>query len=185
VGLDSLQVVMTTKRLRLHTPTVAETEDIAGYLTRNWPHLSPWMPERDPSYFTPEHWERELATRADDPSQLTLLVRTKLDNALVGMVAFSAIARGPAQMANLGYNLAEKAQGNGYLTEGLPVALEYVFEQLGLHRVQANYLPRNERSGRLLRRLGFIVEGYARDYLKINGRWEDHILTSKTRSGVE
>ncbi len=174
--------LLETERLRLHTPSAAsDAEEIAGYLTQNWPHLAPWSPERTPSYFTPAFWECELAQRSTDLGQRTLLVRTRHDDRLCGMIAFTAIVYGPAQMTNLGYNLAEHAQGNGYLTEGLPVALNYIFEELDLHRVQASYLPRNERSGRLLRRLGFTVEGYARDYLKINGRWEDHILTSKTR----
>ena len=63
--------------------------------------------------------------------------------------------------------------------EALKAAIEFMFTTFTLHRIQANYIPRNERSGKLLRKLGFTVEGYARDYLKINGKWEDHILTAK------
>jgi ribosomal-protein-alanine N-acetyltransferase len=56
----------------------------------------------------------------------------------------------------------------------------FAFETLRLHRVMANYQPINERSGKLLRRLGFVTEGYARDYLFINGAWRDHVLTALT-----
>lgn len=62
--------------------------------------------------------------------------------------------------------------------EALNLTNVYVFGELGLHRIQAAYLPHNERSGALLDRLGFEKEGFARRYLKINGVWEDHILTS-------
>jgi ribosomal-protein-alanine N-acetyltransferase len=78
----------------------------------------------------------------------------------------------------LGYSLAEEAQGKGLMHEALTVALRHTLENLKMHRVQANYMPINERSARLLRRLGFQVEGYARDYIFINGAWRDHILTS-------
>ena len=78
----------------------------------------------------------------------------------------------------MGYNLAEAQQGKGYMTEAVRVAIKYVFEELNLHRVMANYMPHNQRSGNLLKRLGFVVEGYAKEYLLINGRWEDHIQTS-------
>lgn len=57
-------------------------------------------------------------------------------------------------------------------------AIEYAFGQLDLNRIMANYMPCNERSGGLLKKLGFSKEGLARKYLKINGRWEDHVLTS-------
>jgi ribosomal-protein-alanine N-acetyltransferase len=66
------------------------------------------------------------------------------------------------------------------MSEALRAGIAYVFETLGFHRIQANHLPANERSARLLRRLGFSVEGYARDYLYINGAWRDHVLTSLT-----
>jgi ribosomal-protein-alanine N-acetyltransferase len=63
--------------------------------------------------------------------------------------------------------------------EALNASTDFVFKHLKLHRIMANYVPRNEKSGKLLKKLGFVFEGYARDYLKINGQWEDHILTSK------
>lgn len=66
------------------------------------------------------------------------------------------------------------------MEEALRAAIRYAFADLRLHRVMANYMPANERSGRVLRRLGFTVEGYARDYLRIAGAWEDHVLTSFT-----
>ena len=64
--------------------------------------------------------------------------------------------------------------------EALRASLDYVFQVLNLHRVMANFMPHNARSNGLLRRLGFTVEGYARDYLYIDGAWRDHVLTSLT-----
>ena len=64
------------------------------------------------------------------------------------------------------------------MSESVAAVIRYAFDEMGLHRVKAAYLPSNERSGRLLRRLGFVVEGYARDYLLIQGRWQDQLLVS-------
>ena len=66
------------------------------------------------------------------------------------------------------------------MREALVRVISYAFDDIGLHRVKAAYLPSNERSGRLLRGLGFVVEGYARDYLLIEGRWQDQILVGLT-----
>ena len=66
------------------------------------------------------------------------------------------------------------------MTEALSLAIHYAFTELNLHRIMANYSPTNERSGRLLRRLGFVVEGYAQNYLLVHGTWQDHVLTSLT-----
>jgi len=56
--------------------------------------------------------------------------------------------------------------------------ISFAFKELGLNRVMANYMPKNIRSECLLRSLGFEREGFARKYLCINGKWEDHVLTS-------
>ncbi|VVM36874.1 hypothetical protein PS682_00069 [Pseudomonas fluorescens] len=65
----------------------------------------------------------------------------------------------------------------------LEITNRYCFEQMGLHRIMANHLPSNVRSERLLESLGFEREGYAREYLKIAGAWEDHVLRALINSG--
>lgn len=102
------------------------------------------------------------------------------NSAVVGDISFTNITRGPFQACNLGYKLDVDFEGKGVMHEALSIAIQYVFDELNVHRIMANYKPTNERSGNLLRSLGFNVEGYARDYLKLNGEWSDHILTSKT-----
>jgi ribosomal-protein-alanine N-acetyltransferase len=101
------------------------------------------------------------------------------DDHLIGVANLTDIKGSPMHGALLGYTLSEVHQGQGYMREALESILDYAFEFRNLHRICANHMPRNERSGKLLRRLGFVVEGYARDYLLINGRWEDHVLTAK------
>lgn len=74
---------------------------------------------------------------------------------------------------------AKKYEGKGFMTEALEVTLQYMFDVVGLNRVMATYMPRNKASEKVLFKLGFEKEGYARKYLKIAGKWEDHILTSR------
>ena len=100
----------------------------------------------------------------------------------MGQCTFSGIARGPFQAAYLGYGLDHRAVGKGLMTEALQAAIRYCFDQLNLHRIMANYMPTNVRSADLLKRLGFVPEGYARDYLFLAGQWQDHILTSLTNA---
>ena len=76
----------------------------------------------------------------------------------------------------LGYNLDESEQGKGYMTEALTASIAYVFRVINVHRLNASYIPSNVKSARILRKLGFVVEGYARDFLFIDGKWRDHIL---------
>ena len=66
------------------------------------------------------------------------------------------------------------------MTRALTLTNRCMFEQYNLHRIMANYLPENLASGRVLEKLGFVREGIAKDYLRINGVWRDHVLTSLT-----
>ena len=91
---------------------------------------------------------------------------------------YTNIVRGVFQACHLGFSLAESAQDRGLMKKTLQVTNRHCFEQLGLHRIMANHLPRNVRSERLLESLGFEKEGHARAYLKIGGIWEDHTLRS-------
>ena len=91
---------------------------------------------------------------------------------------FTNIVKGPFQACNLGYSVAKTREGHGIMTAVVKKGIEIMFKEYGLHRIMANYMPGNARSARLLERCGFVREGYAKAYLKIAGRWEDHVLTS-------
>jgi ribosomal-protein-alanine N-acetyltransferase len=95
--------------------------------------------------------------------------------AAIGNLAFNNIVRGAFQSCHLGYQLDEREINQGFITEALQRAIAYAFEDLRLHRIEANVMPRNQRSRRVVEKLGFGEEGLARQYLKINGVWEDHI----------
>ncbi len=76
----------------------------------------------------------------------------------------------------MGYWMAEPYTRMGYMSDAVCTTLHFVFDQLGLHRIEAACVPSNTPSRDLLKKVGFSEEGYARNYLRINGRWEDHIL---------
>ncbi len=97
---------------------------------------------------------------------------------VIGNVSLTQVARGALQQCVLGYALAEAEQGHGYMQEAVLAAVRYAFDELGLHRVAASHMSNNERSARLLKKAGFVSEGYSRAYLLIHGRWEDHVNTA-------
>ncbi len=164
---------------------VDEAPRMRAFFEDNREHLERWMPVAPEGFYTDAYWRARLEKSfdelaADRAVRLVLMDRAKPDGPLVGNVSLNDIVRGALQQAYLGYNVAEACEGRGLMREGLEAIVEWAFDGLGLHRVSANYQPHNERSGRLLRRLGFVVEGYARDYLLIDGAWRDHVLTAKT-----
>lgn len=165
-------------------PHGAEARMIA-YHAENREHLEPWSPPFSDAVSTHAYWRDRIAAahdefRAGTAVRFVLAERDDPEGAIVGNIGLSQIARGPFQACYLGYALAARLEGRGYMSEALRAAIGYAFDELYLHRIMANYVPTNERSGRLLRRLGFTVEGYARDYLFIAGEWRDHVLTSLT-----
>jgi len=97
------------------------------------------------------------------------------DDAIVGVFNLSEIVRGLFQSAYLGYNAFSPHAGAGYMTEGLELTLGVAFRALKLHRVEANIQPANLRSLALARDAGFVREGFSRRYVRIAGRWRDHV----------
>lgn len=172
-----------TARLVLRVPGPDDAAAMAAFVAANREHFAPWDPVRDDEYFTERYWRRELPqvvarARACTALQLVLEPKREWPPSIIGQCTFSGITRGPLQAAYLGYGLDQRVTGRGLMEEALRAAIEYCFRELNLHRVMANYMPTNEPSARLLRRLGFVPEGYARDYLYLAGRWQDHVLTS-------
>ena len=112
--------------------------------------------------------------RCERPNFAGLLLCRLEDGRVVGVFNLSEIVRGNFQSAYLGYYAGEPYAGRGYMTEGLQLVLRHAFENLKLHRVEANIQPTNAASIRLASRAGFTQEGFSRHYLKISGRWRDH-----------
>jgi ribosomal-protein-alanine N-acetyltransferase len=129
-------------------------------------------------------WTKASKQAAKAGSDLKFAALNLERTEVIGVCNFTNIAMGAFQACNLGYSIAQKYQGQGLMSEIVTAAVDYMLDDYGLHRIMANYLPNNDRSERLLQRLGFEREGYAKSYLKIAGRWQDHVLTSKVRGDL-
>jgi ribosomal-protein-alanine N-acetyltransferase len=123
---------------------------------------------------TPEGFA-EMLVGASAPTEVVYLVVRAEDGAIVGIARISQIFLGNFRSAYLGYSAFAPFDGRGYMTEGLRLVLLEAFGPIGLHRVEANVQPENERSIALVERLGFRREGFSPRYLKIAGRWRDHV----------
>ncbi|MGR3964883.1 GNAT family N-acetyltransferase [Pseudomonas sp. 910_23] len=156
-------------------------ERISRYESVNRRHLQPWEPLWDEEYFTTGNARARVEQQVNNMhagNALCFLLLEPKSGEVLARCNYTNIVRGVFQACHLGFSLAESAQGRGLMKKTLQVTNRHCFEQLGLHRIMANHLPRNVRSERLLESLGFEKEGYARAYLKIAGVWEDHTLRS-------
>jgi [ribosomal protein S5]-alanine N-acetyltransferase len=174
--------IITSDRLILRIAIKKDIPQILRFFTENKNYFTPFYPVLFDHLFTAEYWQYQIENNVlefiHDQSLKLFIFRQGKSNKVIGTINFTNFIRGAAHFCYVGYSLAESEQGQGYMTEALKAATDYVFKELNFHRIMANYMPHNRRSGNVLKRLGFVVEGYARDYLLINGKWEDHILTS-------
>jgi ribosomal-protein-alanine N-acetyltransferase len=175
---------LATERLLLRASDPALAASVADYLARNRAAHAPWNPPLADATFTVEGQQQRLAASAQAEAEgreigWWLTPRDDAGARVIGNLRFSQIARGPFCNAMLGYAIDTAHEGRGLMHEALVAALADVFgPRVGLHRVQANARPENTRSLQLLARLGFAVEGLAKEYLFIDGAWRDHVLTA-------
>jgi ribosomal-protein-alanine N-acetyltransferase len=116
----------------------------------------------------------QLVKRAESETLVSLLLRLRSSEALVGVFNLSQIFRGNFGSAYLGYYGHASYVGRGYMSEGLDLVVRYAFAKLGLHRIEANIQPGNLKSIALVQKNGFAKEGFSPRYLKVDGRWRDH-----------
>ncbi|ABO22120.1 ribosomal protein S5-alanine N-acetyltransferase [Shewanella loihica] len=173
---------LTTDRTRIRLLEGHEAQMLLRYYLENREHLAPWEPERRDDFFMLAHAQSVVAEntrlyKAGLAFRFAILNREQTE--IIGLCNITNLVMGIFKAANLGYSVAERYQGQGYMSEALRALLDFVFHEVGLNRVMANYMPNNEKSARLLASLGFEREGYAKSYLKIAGEWQDHVLTAK------
>lgn len=174
---------LTTQNLILSSPSLEDLSEINDFENRNSNHLKKWESTSSandrPLYGEDQKRLESWIKECEEGKSARFFIRPKEDlSKIIGFCNFTQIFYGSFQACYLGYKIDQEYEGKGLMFEALEASIRYVFEELGIHRIMANYMPINTRSAKLLHRLGFTVEGYARNYLLINGKWEDHILTA-------
>jgi ribosomal-protein-alanine N-acetyltransferase len=154
---------------------VDDAANLASAYVANRRFLAPWEPIREEIFFTTAGQRSRIATVRSDPGAYGCVILDD-DGALVGTITLSGIVYGPACTANLGYWVAQDANGRGLATRAAGLMLDVAFGELDLHRVQAGTLLHNTGSQRVLERNGFERIGVAHSYLLIAGQWQDHVL---------
>lgn len=170
-----------TARLALRLAHVDEAAAVARYWADNRERFRPTDPPRDAEFTTEPYWKARLElNRQEAEAGESLRLYAFAGARPIAAINFTQVRRGPQQACTLGFGVDGAHEGRGYMSEALRAATAHVFDAMRLHRIEANHLPENLRSGRLLLRLGFEVQGYAKRYLYINGAWRDHVMTALT-----
>lgn len=173
------------QQIYLRAPGAHDFEPWSALRAASRQHLQPWEPAWLEDSLTREGYRRRLAwfekLRRQETGAGFFLFALR-DNRLLGGITLSNIRRGAAQCGELGYWIGAPHAGRGYMAEALALVQQHAFGPLGLHRLEAATLPENLPSQRLLQKAGFVAEGVARQYLKINGVWRDHRIYARLAS---
>jgi len=166
------------ERVYLRAPERIDWDAWASLRGRSRSFLEPWEPSWPADALSRWSFRSRIARYAEDwrTDQAYNFFIFSHDDALVGGIGLSNVRRGVSETASLGYWVGEPFARQGLMTAALPLVLDFSFERLRLHRVEAACLPTNVPSRALLTRTGFRQEGYARQYLCIAGKWQDHLL---------
>lgn len=173
-------------RVYLRMPHQTDWQEWARLRRESRSFLVPWEPAWSPdalsrSAFRRRLRQQKLGWREDDCYSFLIFERNT--DQLVGGVSLSNVRRGVSQAGSLGYWMAQTHAGRGYMTESVQRVVQFAFNDLRLHRVEAACLPNNEASRAVLEKCGFQQEGLAAGYLRINGRWQDHLLFAVLADG--
>jgi ribosomal-protein-alanine N-acetyltransferase len=165
----------------LRPPEMGDWETWARLRAESRDFLVPWEPTWPRDVLTQASFRQRVKRYAEDlraDNGYAFFLFRKSDSRLVGGLNLSHVHRGVTQSCSLGYWIGKHFARAGYMSDAVRAIIPYVFDDLGLHRLEAACVPTNDPSRRLLLKAGFTQEGYAREYLRINGIWQDHLLFS-------
>jgi ribosomal-protein-alanine N-acetyltransferase len=168
----------------LRVPQMTDFEEWAALREASRDFLTPWEPTWPDDDLTRSAFRRRLRRYAEDvraDQGYAFLIARCADGALVGGLTLANIRRGVAQAGSVGYWMGLPFVRQGYMTEAVRGVVQFAFSGLKLHRLEAACIPSNAGSIRLLEKNGFSREGYAREYLCINGTWQDHLLYARLK----
>ncbi len=173
-------LVLTTDRLVLRALPPSDAPRVRAYYEKNEPRFGPWSPARPKEFFENDYWRLRLATNLDDIEnsehfRLHVLERSAPEGPVIGNVSLTHVESHARFSGCLGYGIDTDYERTGRMREAVAEVIEFGFRALNLHRIEAEYDPLNAASAQLLKRLGFSIEGYARDFLLIDDKWHDHV----------
>lgn len=178
-GAGTAPPTINAKRVFLRIPGMDDHMDWAHLREQSRTFLTPWEPVWHPSDLTRASFKRRLKRYTQDIREdrgYSFFIFDKDTDSLLGGLSLTNVRRGVTQSCSVGYWMGAPHAGRGYMSEAVQAIIPFVFDGLKLHRVEAACLPENAASIRLLEKAGFEREGYAKQFLCINGRWQDHIL---------
>jgi ribosomal-protein-alanine N-acetyltransferase len=168
----------------LRMPQMTDHAEWAELREASREFLTPWEPTWPADDLTRGAFRRRLKRYVEDQrtdQAYAFLVLRGGDSAMVGGLTLANIRRGVSQAGSLGYWMGAQFAQQGYMTGALLALIPFAFGTLRLHRLEAACIPANAASIRLLEKTGFRREGYAREYLCINGMWQDHLLYARLK----
>jgi [ribosomal protein S5]-alanine N-acetyltransferase len=168
----------------LRIPQVTDFADWTTLREISRDFLTPWEPTWPADDLSRSAFRRRVRRYAEDlrtDQGYAFLISRTSDNALVGGLTLANIRRGVAQAGSIGYWMGQPFVRQGYMTAAVRAIIPFAFASLRLHRLEAACIPTNAGSIRLLEKTGFVREGYAREYLCINGIWQDHLLYGRLK----
>lgn len=169
-----------TERLHLSVLRPGHADQVASYLSRNREFHKPFHQSHDDLYFTLQEQKEYLRSdlrRYYEGSMVPFWVSLKESpDQVIGRLSFSYIIRGAMKTCLVGYHLDREKTGCGYMREALRGGCDYMFRVHGLHRIQADVMPENEASRKVVEAVGFEEMGYNRLYMEIDGTYRDHVL---------
>jgi len=172
----------------LRTPQMTDYAEWAALRENSRSFLTPWEPTWPADDLSRSAFRRRLRRYSEDlrtdQGYAFIIVRNS-DDALVGGLTLANIRRGVAQAGSLGYWMGLPYVRQGYMTAAVGAVIPFAFGTLRLHRLEAACIPTNAGSIKLLESTGFLREGYAREYLCINGIWQDHLLYARLKDTAQ
>jgi ribosomal-protein-alanine N-acetyltransferase len=166
-------------RVCLRFPVMSDYAAWAELRALSRQHLAPWEPQWARDELTRSSFRRRLRhaqREIRDDLGYAFLVFAETPLTLVGGLNVSNVRRGIAQTASIGYWIGAPYAGRGLMTDAVQAVTQFAFGTLRLNRLEAACLPSNVASARVLAKARFRLEGRARQYLRIDGRWQDHDL---------
>lgn len=177
---------MKNKYIQLVPADLSFAESVVDYYKRNRAFLEDFEPMRNEEFFSGKYQQEilknEMLAYKEKTSFRFYIMPIEHPTKIIGIIGLNNVVWGAFCSAFLGYKLDKDYLNRGYMSSAVELLTKYAFEKLGLHRIEANVMPKNKASLRVLEKNGFVNEGISKYYLNINGIWEDHYSHGKNKS---